>query len=82
MREITVTFDLTDELEERLKKITQEYQKQHNLQLSEDRMFGSIMLVGSFHDIDEKMKFHEWKLGLRDSFYEKNVQSEGGNEIV
>ena len=67
MREIKLTFDLTDELETRLKTITEEYKKQHNFQLSEEKIFEMIMLTGSFHDIDKKMKFHEWKLGLRDN---------------
>ena len=67
MRAITLTFDLTEELEARLKTIAEEYKKQHNCQFSEEEVFRMIMLTGSFHDIDKKMKFHECKLGLRES---------------
>lgn len=67
MRDITVTYNLTDEHEERLKAIQEEYKK-NNIEMSEDKIFESIMLIGSWNDIDEKFKFHEWKLGLRDNF--------------
>lgn len=67
MREVTVKFTIYDEHEERLRKITEEYQKQ-GLNFSEDKMFEAIMLTGSKHDIDRKLKFHEWKLGLREDF--------------
>lgn len=68
MREITVKFTLYDEDEERLKKIVEEYKKQHNFEQTEDKMFEFIMLAGSKYDIDGKLKFHEWKLGLREDF--------------
>ena len=68
MREVAITFTLYDEHEERLRKIVEEYKKQHSFELTEDKMFESIMLLGSFHDIDRKLKFHEWKLGLREDF--------------
>jgi hypothetical protein len=68
MRNITITFTLYDEHEERLKKIVEEYKKQHNFESTEDRLFETIMLLGSIHDIDRKLKFHEWKLGLREDF--------------
>ena len=68
MREVTITFTLYDEHEERLKKIVEEYKKQHNFEQIEDKMFEMIMLTGSKHDIDAKLKFHEWKLGLREDF--------------
>ena len=68
MRDITVKFTIYDEDEERLKKIVEEYKKQHNFELTEDKMFETIMLLGSTHDIDRKLKFHEWKLGLREDF--------------
>ena len=67
MRDVTVKFTLYDEHEERLKQITKEYAKQ-GLDISEDEMFSGIMLCGSKHDIDDKLKFHEWKLGLREDF--------------
>ena len=71
MREITITFTLYDEHEERLKKIVEEYKRQHNFEQTEDKIFEMIMLTGSKHDIDAKLKFHEWKLELREDFKEK-----------
>ena len=68
MREVTVKFTIYDEDEERLKKIVEEYKKQHNFEQTENKMFEAIMLTGSKHDIDSKFKFHEWKLGLREDF--------------
>ena len=68
MRDITITFTLYDEHEERLKKIVEEYKRQHKLDSTEDKMFESIMLIGSKHDIDAKLKFHEWKLGLIEDY--------------
>ena len=67
MREITVNYLILDEDEERLKKITEEYKKQ-GLNLSEDKMFEGIMCCGSKYDVDSKLKFHEWKLGLREDY--------------
>lgn len=68
MRDITVTFTLKDEEEQRLKRIAEEYKTQHNFEMTEDKMFDAIMCLGSYHDIDKKLKFHEWKLGLREDF--------------
>lgn len=68
MRNITVKFTIYDEDEERLKKIVEEYKRQHNFEQTEDKMFEMIMLTGSKHDIDAKLKFHECKLGLREDF--------------
>ena len=68
MREITVKYLILDEDEDRLKKIVEEYKKQHNFEQTEDKIFEMIMLTGSKHDIDAKLKFHEWKLGLREDF--------------
>ena len=68
MREVTVKFTIYDEDEERLNKITEEYKKQYNFEQTEDKMFEFIMLTGSKHDIDAKLKFHERKLGLREDF--------------
>lgn len=70
MREITVNYLILDEDEERLKKITDEYKKQ-GLNLSEDKMFENIMCCGSKYDVDSKLKFHEWKLGLREDYNQK-----------
>ena len=69
MREITVKYTLKDEDEERLNKIVGEYKKQHNFEMAEDKMFEAIMCLGSYHDIDKKFKFHEWKLGLREDYH-------------
>ena len=68
MRDITVTFTLKDEDEERLKQITEEYKKQHNFELTEEKMFDSIMCLGSWHDIDKKLKLHERQLGLMEDY--------------
>ena len=74
MREITITFTLYDKHEERLKKIIEEYKRQHNFEQTEDKMFEMIMLTGSKHDIDTKLKFHEWKLGLREDFKQRSYK--------
>ena len=66
MREIIVRYTLTDEDEQRLEKITEEYKKR-GLDLSLDKQFESIMCCGCRYDIDSKFRFHEWKLGLRES---------------
>lgn len=68
MREIQVSYLINDEEYERLSKITKEYKKQ-GLNTKPERMFESIMVVGSKYNIDEKFKFHEWKLGLREDFH-------------
>lgn len=68
MRDIIVKFMLSNEDEQRLQKITELY-RQQSLNLSEDKMFESIMFTGSKYDIDKK--FHEWKLGLRENFTEE-----------
>ena len=39
--------------------------------MAEDKMFEAIMCLGSYHDIDKKFKFHEWKLGLREDYKQK-----------
>ena len=70
MRNVTVKYLLQDEEEERLRKITELYKRQ-GLDLLEDKMFEGIMCMGSKFDIDKKLKFHEWKLGLRENFMEE-----------
>ena len=67
MREITVSYLILDEDEERLNRITEEYKKQ-GLSLSGDKMFEGIMRCGSKYDVDSKLKFHEWKLGLIEDY--------------
>ena len=65
MREINVTYLLSDEDEERLKKITEEYKKQ-GLDMPEDEMFEGIMFCGDMYDINKKFTLHESTLGLRE----------------
>ena len=67
MQEITVRYLLSDEEMGRLQKITEEYKKL-GLDLTYDKQFEAIMFCGSKYDIDAKLKFHEWKLGLREDF--------------
>lgn len=61
MREITVKYILSDEEENRLRKITEAYRKQ-GLNKSEDKMFESIMTTGSESDIGRKFEYHEQQL--------------------
>ena len=68
MRDITVKYTLKDEDEERLKKITEEYKKQHDFEMTEEKMFDLIMRLGSWYNIDNKFKFHERRLGLREDY--------------
>ena len=68
MRDIIVKYTLKDADEERLKRITEEYKRQHNLDSTEDRMFDIIMNLGSWHNIDEKFRFHECKLGIIEDY--------------
>lgn len=65
MKEITVTYTLSDKDEYRLKKITEEYRKQ-GIDLTEDKLFKTMMTIGSFHTIDQKLSYHEWSLGLKE----------------
>ena len=65
MREIKVSYFLTDQEEKRLKTICGEYSK-YNLNYSEDQLFDSIMRCGSSFDINGKFKYHERILGLRE----------------
>ena len=67
MREIMVKYSISAEDERRLKKITELYNAK-GYDFSEDEMFITIMAMGSKYNIDEKFKFHEWKLGLREEF--------------
>ena len=48
-----------------------ELYNQQGLDLSEDKMFEAIMFTGSKYDVDKKLRFHEWKLGLRGNFTEE-----------
>lgn len=63
MREITVRYMLSDEEENRLRKITEAYRKQ-GLNETADEMFESIMTTGSESDIGRKFKAREMQLNL------------------
>ena len=67
MQKITVKYLLTDEEMERLQKITEGYNKQ-GMKLTCEKQFENIMFAGSKYDIDNKFKFHELALGLREDF--------------
>lgn len=63
MREITVSFLLTDEQEQRLREVTEAYKKLGH-DLPEEKVFQMIMSGECRYDIDNKLRFHECKLGL------------------
>lgn len=65
MKEMTVTYLLSDEQEQRLARITEEYKKQ-NLNLSLDKQFNGIMTFGSDDDINRRFAIHEQQLGIRE----------------
>ena len=44
MRDVTITFTLREKQEERLKRITEEYKNKYGLEMTEERMFTTIML--------------------------------------
>lgn len=66
-RTISVEYVLEDSEYERIVEIAARYKKQ-GLDLTPEKMFQSIMFTGSKYDIDDKLKFHEWKHGLRESY--------------
>ena len=66
---ISVEYLIEDEEYERLKQITNGYKKQGLEGFTPERMFESIMITGSKYDKDDKFKFHEWKLGLREDWH-------------
>ena len=67
MQELIVKYLLTDEEVERLEKITEGYQEM-GFDITKERMFDTIMCMGSKSDIENRFKFHEWKLGLREDY--------------
>lgn len=67
MRHISVEYLVEDEEYERLKKITEGYKIQ-GLDLTPEKMFQGIMTTGAKYDKDDKLKFHEWKLELRENY--------------
>ena len=54
----TVEYRLTEEQQERLKKLTEKY-SEYVQETSPDKVFSFIMGLGSRFDIDDKLKFHE-----------------------
>ena len=65
MREFTVRYLITDEMVQRLEKITDMYRKS-GFDLTAENVFEMIMTSGGQYDIDEKFRFHERKSGLQD----------------
>ncbi len=63
MRKITVTYELSDEQEERLEKLTEAYRKVGSAS-STDKIFESIMGTGSEWDIEQKFSATELILGI------------------
>lgn len=68
MKEITVRYLLSDEEEERLKKITQAANKVPSVTgpFTEESMFEAIMCVGSKFDIEKKFGFWESNFGIEE----------------
>lgn len=64
MREMTVSYFLSDEQEERLDNIFSEYEKQ-GTNMTKDQLFESIMTLGG-SDVENKFEFYENLLGLRE----------------
>lgn len=67
MKEIQVTYLLDEEQEARLKKITEACQKR-TIKNTEEQQFEVIMTLGCKWDIDDKLSFYEFQLGLRENF--------------
>jgi len=65
---VSVEYLIEDNEYERLKRITDGYAKLGLEGFTPEKMFQSIMTTGSKYDKDDKLKFHEWKLGLRENF--------------
>ena len=63
MRKITVAYELSDEQEERLEKLTEAYRKK-GLVRPQDKIFEFIMATGSKWDIEQKFSATELILGM------------------
>ena len=63
MREIKVTYLLSDNQVKILTRITEEYRKQ-SLNLTLDKQFEGIMTYGSDEDINRRFTMHERLLGI------------------
>ena len=65
MKQITVTYLLSDEELERLERIVEAYKEQKGLDSTPCRLFEGIMLCGAKYDIDKKFSTHEEILSLQ-----------------
>lgn len=63
MREIMITYQLSEENEKRLQTIIGKY-KEQGINMTINEAFEFIMITGSVHEIDNKFRFHERMLGL------------------
>ena len=63
MKKVEVSYLLTEEQEQRIKKITKGYESL-NLRLTDEKVFEYIMLLGCDSDIQNRLHFHECKLGI------------------
>lgn len=63
MKDISITYQLSDKEEKRLLKITEQYKLQ-GINMTVDETFKFIMTVGSVHDIENKFQLHEQLLAL------------------
>ena len=69
MRYIKVQYLVEDDEYDRLVNITNEYKKQGlDSDFTPEKLFDSIMCLGAKDDKDRKLKFHEWKCGIRENF--------------
>lgn len=67
---ISVEYLIEDTEYDRLKLITEGYKNQGlDKDFTPEKMFESIMVTGSKYDVDDKLKYHEWKLGLREDWH-------------
>lgn len=94
MREITVTYLLSEEQEERLRIITEAFNKkatqcykEHSTQKfsdkSEDAWFKNIMCEGSKFDINDRFTHYEKMFGIsgKTGLEQDNKQEEGLNKV-
>ena len=65
MKQITVTYLLSDEELKRLERIAEAYKEQQGLDTTLDRLFESIMCCGGKYDIERKFALHEEILRLQ-----------------
>lgn len=58
MKEMKVSYLITDDQYERLEAITEAY-KIKGLNTTPERMFEGVMLMGCERSIDDRLKYHE-----------------------